>query len=127
MGNGQPDKRGLKILIGHYWPSQGWVPENERTVAPEDFEYAKPKRWMFDPIEVGYKRLGTVFKSNKRVNGTPLSPFSAIVACSLHQPTPVSPTRSCRRGSARLRTIILWACLIRPVGGAGSMESIASG
>jgi hypothetical protein len=54
MDNGPPDKRGLKILTGHYWSSQGWVPENERTVTPEDFDYAKSKGLMFDPIAIGH-------------------------------------------------------------------------
>lgn len=54
MDNGPPDRRGLKILIGHYWSSQGWVPENERTVTPEDFEYAKSKGLMFDPIAISH-------------------------------------------------------------------------
>ncbi len=43
------DKRARDILIGAFW-SNGWKPEAERSVAPEDFAYAKRKGYMFDPV-----------------------------------------------------------------------------
>lgn len=48
----QPDKRALAILFGHYWSPRGWIREHERTLTLADFDYAKSKGLMFDPIDV---------------------------------------------------------------------------
>lgn len=46
------DKRALDILLKSYWSSSGWKPDNETTPSPEDFEYAKSKGLMFDPVDI---------------------------------------------------------------------------
>jgi hypothetical protein len=43
------DKRARDILIEAFWKN-GWKPEAERSVAPEDFAYARRKGYMFDPV-----------------------------------------------------------------------------
>jgi len=65
------DKRALKILIDTFWSAAGWTPDGQRTVAPEDFAYAKSKGIMFDPIIVDHTQainrlLGSVKKLDKR-------------------------------------------------------------
>lgn len=46
------DKRALKILFDSYWTSSGWKPTSPTgpDVKSEDFEYAKSKGVMFDPV-----------------------------------------------------------------------------
>ncbi len=35
------DKKALRILEQTYWSSAGWIPEKQRVITPDDFEYAK--------------------------------------------------------------------------------------
>lgn len=44
------DKKAKKILFETYWSSRGW--KSERYTAPEDFEYAKSKGLMLDPLTI---------------------------------------------------------------------------
>lgn len=44
------DKRALKILIDAFWSPAGWKPEAMRGASGEDFEYAKSRGAMFDPV-----------------------------------------------------------------------------
>lgn len=44
------DKRALKILMDAFWSPAGWKPEAMRCASIEDFEYAKTRGAMFDPV-----------------------------------------------------------------------------
>lgn len=44
------DKRALKILMDAFWSPAGWKPETMRDAPGEDFEYAKSRGAMFDPV-----------------------------------------------------------------------------
>ncbi len=46
------DKKAKKILFDTYWSRGGW--NNERYTRPEEFEYAKSKGWMFDPLTISH-------------------------------------------------------------------------
>lgn len=49
-----PDKRAAKILQETFWSPEGWRRESERAVSTEDFEYAKAKGFMFDPVHMDH-------------------------------------------------------------------------
>jgi len=51
------DKKAKDILLKTYWSSAGWTDRKTRTTDPEDFEYAKSKGLMFDPIILTYQEL----------------------------------------------------------------------
>ncbi|BDU22562.1 hypothetical protein [Dyella sp. GSA-30] len=44
------DKRALKILHDAFWSPGGWKHESDRALSAEDFDYAKEKGVMFDPV-----------------------------------------------------------------------------
>lgn len=44
------DKRALKILHDTFWSPSGWKHESNRALSAEDFDYAKRKGVMFDPV-----------------------------------------------------------------------------
>lgn len=46
------DAKAKKILFKTYWSSDGWLEDDERSISKEDFEYAKSKGLMFDPITI---------------------------------------------------------------------------
>lgn len=48
LGANQMDKKAKTILFKTYWTSAGW--KDKKYTAPDDFEYAKSKGIMFDPI-----------------------------------------------------------------------------
>lgn len=48
------DKRADKILFDAFWSSKGWKNESDRSIPVEDFEYAKSKGVMFDPIDLDH-------------------------------------------------------------------------
>jgi hypothetical protein len=57
------DKKAKEILFKTYWSSAGWIePENIRT-DPADFEYAKQKGLMFDPLTITKAELITELKN----------------------------------------------------------------
>lgn len=49
------DKRALRILLDAFWSPTGWKPEALRGVSVEDFEYAKSKDVMFDPVQMDHE------------------------------------------------------------------------
>lgn len=53
----QPDRRAQKILFDTYWSTAGWTREDARRVSAEDFDYAKSKRVMFDPMQVSHSQV----------------------------------------------------------------------
>ncbi len=48
------DKKAKKILFNTYWSGKGWKMGAERYTSPEDFEYAKEKGLMFEPITISH-------------------------------------------------------------------------
>lgn len=48
------DKQARNILFKTYWNAGGWVDRAQRRTAPEDFDYAKSKGLMFDPVSVSH-------------------------------------------------------------------------
>ncbi len=48
------DKKAKKILFNTYWSSKGWKDWAERYTSPTDFEYAKEKGLMFEPITISH-------------------------------------------------------------------------
>lgn len=51
------DKKAKNILFKTYWTSKGWIDRESRKTTPEDFEYAKSKGLMFDPIILTYQEF----------------------------------------------------------------------
>jgi hypothetical protein len=51
------DKRAREILINAFWQTSGWKREADRLVSPEDFAYAKAKRYMFDAVKFSHDEL----------------------------------------------------------------------
>lgn len=41
------DKRAIKILFQTYWESTGWKSDAKRSIAPDDFAYAKSAGLIF--------------------------------------------------------------------------------
>jgi hypothetical protein len=50
------DKRAEKILFDAFWSSAGWKKDADRAIAAEDFEYAKSKGVMFNPLELDHTK-----------------------------------------------------------------------
>src|SRR5580692_2307448 len=48
------DKKAVNILRNTYWSSHGW--KMDKTIPIEDFEYAKSKKMMFDPISIDHQQ-----------------------------------------------------------------------
>jgi len=55
------DKKAKSILFKTYWSSQGWKRDFETD--PLDFEYAKSKGLMFEPISISMKEVKTDLKN----------------------------------------------------------------
>ena len=55
------DKKAKSILFKTYWSSQGWKREYETD--PIDFEYAKSKGLMFEPVSMSMKEVKTELKN----------------------------------------------------------------
>ena len=49
------DKRAVDILFSAYWSAKGW--KQDRNIAPGDFEYAKAKGVMFEPVLLNHDQL----------------------------------------------------------------------
>ena len=47
------DKKAKNILFKTYWKN-GWIDDNERQTNPVDFEYAKSKGLMFEPLTISH-------------------------------------------------------------------------
>lgn len=50
------DKRAEKILHDTFWSPEGWKPESKRALLAEDFDYAKAKGVMFDPVQMDHEQ-----------------------------------------------------------------------
>lgn len=48
------DKTALNILLKSYWSASGWKADGDRMPCPEDFEHAKSKGVMFDPVTLDH-------------------------------------------------------------------------
>jgi hypothetical protein len=61
------DKKARDILFKTYWTSAGWTNDENRKTDPGDFEFAKSKGLMFDPISITkdelISRLDTILKN----------------------------------------------------------------
>jgi hypothetical protein len=49
------DSKALKILFNSYWSSKGWQAREQTST--DDFEYAKSKGMMFDPITLDHNEI----------------------------------------------------------------------
>ncbi len=47
------DKKAKKILFSTYW-NNGWIDSKNRSVSVEDFNYAKSRGLMFDPVSINH-------------------------------------------------------------------------
>lgn len=47
------DKKAKKILFSMHWKN-GWIDREERVLSSEDFEYAKSKGLMFEPLSISH-------------------------------------------------------------------------
>lgn len=56
------DKRAAKILRDTYWSPEGWKPESKRGVSAEDFDYAKAKGVMFEPVHLNHEQAISVVR-----------------------------------------------------------------
>lgn len=48
------DIKAKKILFSTYWSSKGWIDRDHRSISKEDFDYAKSKGLMFDPVTISH-------------------------------------------------------------------------
>jgi hypothetical protein len=48
------DRRALKILFETHWSPRGWRDEGDRSMAANDFAYAKTAGYMFDSVRVSH-------------------------------------------------------------------------
>ena len=48
------DAKAKKILFKTYWSSKGWTDKDYRSISEEDFDYAKSKGVMFEPISISH-------------------------------------------------------------------------
>jgi hypothetical protein len=55
------DKKAKSILFKTYWSSQGWKSQFETD--PKDFEYAKSKGLMFDPVSISMEEVKADLKN----------------------------------------------------------------
>jgi len=61
------DKKAKKILFETYWKN-GWIDRRERSINPQDFEYAKAKGLMFDNITISHDQcIEEIFKITERI------------------------------------------------------------
>jgi hypothetical protein len=73
------DKKAKKILFQTYWSAQGW--NREYKIEPEDFEYAKSKGLMFDPITISKEEI--IARLNTITNEISLKKITDGFLCSL--------------------------------------------
>lgn len=50
-----PDKKAKRILFKYFWKN-GWIDAKDREISKEDFEYAKSKGLMFDPLTIHHDK-----------------------------------------------------------------------
>jgi hypothetical protein len=73
------DKRAKNILLKTYWSAQGW--KRDYTTEPEDFEYAKSKGLMFDPLTISKEEI--ISRLNRILINIPLKKVTDAFLCSL--------------------------------------------
>lgn len=56
------DKRALKILHDTFWSPTGWKHESDHALSAEDFDYAKEKGVMFDPVHMDHAHAVNVVR-----------------------------------------------------------------
>lgn len=49
------DKKAKRILLKTYWKN-GWIDDSQRVTIAEDFQYAKAKGVMLDPLTISHDR-----------------------------------------------------------------------
>jgi hypothetical protein len=65
------DKKAKNILFKTYWTTEGWIMDDNRKIDTADFEYAKDKGVMFDPLTISKTDLFT--RLDDSVNSIPLT------------------------------------------------------
>ena len=113
------DKKAKKILFSTYWKN-GWIDSKDRVLNADDFEYAKSKGLMFEPISISHDEciasivdlVATISKAqiakgflssltSRRLDlRSSLSSYSMAKHIPAHQYTPVISGTSYKEGIA---------------------------
>lgn len=113
------DKKAKKILFSTYWKN-GWIDSKDRVLNADDFEYAKSKGLMFEPISISHDEciasivdlVATISKAqiakgflssltSRRLDlRSSLSSYSMAKRIPVHQHTPVISGTSYNEGIA---------------------------
>jgi hypothetical protein len=75
------DKKAKDILFKTYWTSAGWIDGENRQTTPEDFDYAREKGVMFDPLTITKSEL--ISRLSKIIQEIPLTKITDAFLCSL--------------------------------------------
>ncbi|RZJ36848.1 MAG: hypothetical protein EOO18_07035, partial [Chryseobacterium sp.] len=75
------DKKAKSILFKTYWTSAGWTSDENRKTEVADFEYAKEKGLMFDPLTMSKPEL--LAKIQEVVSTTSMKKVTDAFLCSL--------------------------------------------
>lgn len=75
------DKKAKNILFKTYWTATGWISEENRKIEKADFEYAKEKGLMFDPLTATKSEV--LVKIKEIVSSTPIRRVTDAFLCSL--------------------------------------------
>lgn len=75
------DKKAKDILFKTYWTSAGWTSDENRKTETAEFEYAKEKGLMFDPLTITKSELSK--KLHEIVSITSLKRLTDAFLCSL--------------------------------------------
>jgi len=75
------DKKAKNILFKTYWTSAGWVRDEDHKIDSADFEYAKEKGLMFDPLTISKADL--ISNLNNIIQNISMKKVSDAFLCSL--------------------------------------------
>ena len=75
------DKKAKNILFKTYWSSTGWISEDNRKIELEDFDYAKEKGLMFEPVTLSKSEL--ISKLENVIKAVPKKKITDAFLCSL--------------------------------------------
>ena len=75
------DKKAKDILFKTYWTSAGWIRDENRNTSSEDFEYAKEKGLMFEPLTISKAELWVELQ--KIIHLIPMTKVTDAFLCSL--------------------------------------------
>jgi hypothetical protein len=75
------DKKAKDILFKTYWTSAGWTSDENRITDKDDFEYAKSKGVMFDPLSISKKVI--VERLTELLSKIPKEDIANAFLCSL--------------------------------------------